>query len=100
MSGFKRELQEREDRDRVATSLAELAAQGVNVFCWCNRCGHNATLPIARLLGELGPHYAVPEIGVRLRCSGCGSKDVATRPDWPGLGQVTRHQKNNRTEER
>jgi hypothetical protein len=26
-----------------------------------------------------------------MRCSGCGSKDVAARPDWPSLGQIARH---------
>jgi hypothetical protein len=26
-----------------------------------------------------------------LRCTGCGGKDIATRPAWPGLGPVTSH---------
>ena len=91
MAGFKRrELAER-DRRLGAATLGELDAQGIAVFCWCNRCGHNAVLAIQPLIAALGPDYPVPEAGARLRCSSCGSKDVATRPDWPSLGQVTRH---------
>jgi hypothetical protein len=46
---------------------------------------------IERLVRELGPQFAVPEVGARMRCTGCGAKDVATRPAWPSLGQVARH---------
>ena len=91
MSKMKRQLQAEEDRRQKAITLGELSDQRVDVFCWCNRCSHNAVLSTARLLLEMGPAMAVPEIGGRLRCSGCGSKDVATRPAWPSLGQVTRH---------
>ncbi len=91
MAGFKRrELAER-DRRLGAATLGELDAQGVAVFCWCNRCGHNAVLATQPLIAALGPDYPVPDAGARLRCSSCSSKDVATRPDWPSLGQVTRH---------
>jgi hypothetical protein len=71
--------------------LGEIASNGIDVFCWCNRCGYNAVLHAERLVAELGPGFPVPEVGARLRCSGCGAKDIATRPAWPGLGQVTRH---------
>jgi hypothetical protein len=33
----------------------------------------------------------VPEIGVHMRCTACGAKDVAARPSWPSLGQVSSH---------
>jgi hypothetical protein len=79
------------DERRRATTLGQLAAQQVGVFCWCNRCGHNASLAAAQLITRLGPACPVPEVGAHLRCSGCGTKDVATRPDWPSLGQVARH---------
>ncbi|MCA8906624.1 MAG: hypothetical protein KDA64_01780 [Rhodospirillaceae bacterium] len=71
--------------------LGDLAAEGINVFCWCNRCGHNAVVDTAMLAARLGPSMPVPEVGAAMRCTGCGSQDVATRPDWPSLGQVTRH---------
>ena len=71
--------------------LGELATASVDVFCWCNRCGHHAIVPAASLTDQLGPQFPVPEIGARMRCSGCGAKDVATRPNWPSLGLVSRH---------
>ena len=91
MAGVKRGLLEDRDKRLRAITLGELLHEKVDVFCWCNRCGHNATLETLQLFGELGPAIPVPEIGARLRCSGCASKDVATRPAWPSLGQVTRH---------
>ena len=91
MASIKRHQIEAEERRLKASKLGDLAATEVGVFCWCNRCGHNAVVATGQLIGELGPGFPVPEVGTRMRCSGCGSKDVATRPDWPGLGQVTRH---------
>ena len=91
MARIKQQALEATDRRVKAVTLAELAQQGLGVFCWCNRCGHSATVATALLQAELGPDFPVPEVGARLRCSGCGSKDVATRPDWPGLGEVTNH---------
>lgn len=91
MSGIKRRWLEDEDRRHRAATLGEIAEAGVAVFCWCNRCSHNAVLETVRLIAELGPDFPVPEVGARLRCSGCASKDIATRPHWPGLGQVARH---------
>lgn len=92
MARLKEQWLKSEERRRPATTLAEIAKDEIAVFCWCNRCAHNAVLDSARLIAELGPDLPVPEIGARLRCSGCGSKDIATRPAWPGLGQVTRHE--------
>lgn len=91
MAAIKRGLLHGEERRLKASKLGDLARADVEVFCWCNRCGHNASLDSGRLAAEFGPSYPVPEVGAGLRCSGCGSKDVATRPDWPGLGQVTNH---------
>ena len=95
MGRMKRDAIDREERRRsrasAPTTLGDIAARGLAVFCWCNRCGHNAELPSERLAAELGPALPVPEVGARLRCSGCQSKDVATRPAWPSLGQVARH---------
>jgi hypothetical protein len=91
MAAIKRGQLDGEERRRRVSRLGDLAEAGVEVFCWCNRCGHNAVVETASLIGELGPAFPVPEVGARMRCSGCASKDVATRPHWPGLGQVTRH---------
>lgn len=95
MAGFKRAATAADDRrvraDARPMRLGDLLDQELDVFCWCNRCSHNGTLDRMLLLRQLGPAIAVPEIGARLRCSGCGSKDVATRPAWPGHGQITHH---------
>ncbi|WP_200339269.1 hypothetical protein [Rhodovibrio sodomensis] len=91
MGRIKESAQREVDARLGAATLGELAADGLGVFCWCNRCGHNAVLEIGRLLGELGAAFPVPEVGGRLRCTGCGGKDIATRPAWPGLGPVTSH---------
>jgi hypothetical protein len=81
-----------EERDRRATALGELEREAINIFCWCNRCGHNAVLPVDLFIAQLGPNFPVPDVGAHTRCGGCGGKDVATRPAWPSLGQVAHHQ--------
>jgi len=91
MGGVKRALLTEQDNARRPATLGDLADESIDVFCWCNRCGHNAVVPLATLIGQLGPAYHVPEIGVHMRCTGCGAKDVAARPDWPSLGQVANH---------
>lgn len=91
MAALKRNLQTRADRRLQATTLGDLAARDLGVFCWCNRCSHHASLTAATLAAQLGPHFPVPEVGGRLRCSSCGARDVASRPEWPSLGLVARH---------
>ena len=91
MAGIKRRQLAEEERGRRPARLGALADAGLDVFCWCNRCGHNAVVPTAQLMGQLGPAMAVPEIGAHMRCTGCGSRDIATRPHWPSPGQNTRH---------
>lgn len=91
MGGMKRDALSGEEDAHRPTTLGDLEAEGVDVFCWCNKCGHNAVLPIGTLIGPLGPEQPVPEIGVHMRCTACGAKDVAARPSWPSLGQVSNH---------
>ncbi len=91
MAGIKRALDRDLERDRRATTLADLAALGHDVFCWCNRCGHNAVLPTPLLAERLGAAMPVPDVGAHLRCTGCGTRDIATRPAWPSPGLVSRH---------
>lgn len=82
MGRMKRELIDREDHQLRAARLADLLRSKVGVLCWCNRCGHRAEAPATLLVAQLGPEFPVPEIGTRMRCGSCGSKDVATRPAW------------------
>lgn len=71
--------------------LGDLAQAGLDVFCWCNRCAHNAVVETAPLIRRLGSRMPVPEVGTRMRCTGCGAHDIATRPAWPSLGVITLH---------
>lgn len=74
-----------------AVTLGDLKHTRLDVFCWCNRCGHNAVLEIGLLIRRLGPALPVPQAAGRMRCTGCGARDVSTRPAWPSPGPVTRH---------
>jgi len=91
MGRLKDSVIDQEERARRAASLGDLVRAGIGVFCWCNRCGHNAEAATAMLSQQLGPAFPVPEIGTKMRCSSCGSKDIATRPAWPSRGQIARH---------
>lgn len=71
--------------------LADLTREGIDVWCWCEKCNHHAVVPTAELLARLGPGYPVPGLAARMRCSGCGSRDLHARPNWPSLGVIARH---------
>ena len=74
------------------TILRDLQEEGLNVFCWCNRCGHNAEVALPIFIERFGIHYPVPELGRAMRCKNCQAKDIATRPAWPSHGgQIARH---------
>ena len=91
MGRLKEETIRKEDQGRKAAQLGDIAAAGLQIFCWCNRCGHNSEVDSAMLVSKLGPAMPVPEVGARMRCSNCQSKDIATRPAWPTLGEVANH---------
>ena len=71
--------------------LVELAAQGLDVWAWCNECSHHAVLPISELTAKPGPDYPVPHVSRRTVCRECGSRDVEMRPDWPKTGVIAHH---------
>ena len=81
------------DEPRNPTTLADMIHEGLSIFCWCNRCGHNSNIDPVPLVTALGPLFPVPELGGRMRCSLCQARDIATRPAWPshGGGQIARH---------
>jgi hypothetical protein len=72
-------------------TLADLDHDGINLFAWCQRCHHNAVVPIARAVERFGGSTAV--LDVRARCSACGSTQVDIRPHYSaaGPGVVTSH---------
>lgn len=91
MGRIKRACLDKEEGQQRAATLGDLAQSNIDVFCWCNRCSHNSVVSITLLLGQLGPPLPVPEVGVHMRCSSCGAKDIAARPAWPSIGAVTLH---------
>ena len=44
----------------------------------CQKCKHTAVVNV----DSLPPDLPVPDVGLRLRCSACGGKDIDTRPNW------------------
>ena len=76
----------RESETRQPMCLHHLQEQNLRVFCWCNRCSHNAELEVDLLIERLGALYPVPELGIHLRCSHCNTQDVSTRPPGPAMG--------------
>ncbi|MDB3892442.1 hypothetical protein N9368_04935 [Alphaproteobacteria bacterium] len=92
MGGFKKQHTARSEPSNP-TNLGDLKKENLQIFCWCNRCGHNADIDVDPLISALGSLFPVPEIGGRMRCSSCQARDITTRPAWPsyGGGQIARH---------
>ncbi len=74
-------------------ALAYLRQEGLHLFVWCNGCSRNRSLPVGPLIAALGPDYPVPAAARRLRCTGCGGRDIESRPDWApeSPGVISRH---------
>ncbi len=64
-------------------TLAGLSAKRLDIYAYCNKCGHSAVVKTKTLLAKLGPLTAVPMVSRHLVCQACGSKDVGTPPSWP-----------------
>lgn len=82
MAGFKRQISADDPSSVRGMVLGALATQRADVYCLCQRCGHAAMVEAGQLTRQLGPAMPVAEVGARMRCGGCGSKDVATQPGW------------------
>ena len=82
MAGFKRQALVDDMSETATVSLCDLSNRQATVFCLCQRCGHAAMVDAGQLMRQLGPDMPVAEVGTRMRCRGCGSKDVATQPGW------------------
>ncbi len=91
--GWYKQQQTRSKDPENPVTLADMIQEGLSIFCWCNRCGHNGTVDPVQLKNVLGSLFPVPELGGRMRCSLCQKRDITTRPAWPnhGGGQITRH---------
>ena len=63
----------------VPMNLANMRENGVrSVEARCEACGREAVVNCDVLPAD----SAVSDIALRLRCSACGSKRIATKPDW------------------
>jgi hypothetical protein len=51
-------------------TLADLMAAPGELVAWCQRCHHDAVLPVAPVLARYGPTTPFPEVKGRFRCSG------------------------------
>jgi hypothetical protein len=78
-----------EGREIAPMPLSNMREHGVrSVDGTCEDCKHEAIINVDSLPDGL----YVPDVALRLRCSACGSKNIATRPDW------THHQAQIRSE--
>ncbi len=68
---------------RRPAKLDDLAMNNVGILCWCNKCRHRVSVPFGFAIALFGRDCPVPRIAHRLRCSKCGSRNVATFPDRP-----------------
>ena len=76
------------------TTLANMADEGLDIWCWCNGCCHHSVLATDMLIARLGHDQGVPGVAVHAYCGNYGSRDVETRPNWPTVGVVTQHAPN------
>jgi hypothetical protein len=61
--------------------MANIREQGINtLWASCQRigCGHEAKIDASRFPDNM----PVPDVGLRLRCSKCGGRNVTTIADW------------------
>jgi len=49
------------------------------IWCYCRDCGREREIDPATM--GLPPDFPVPDVGSRMMCSACGSRDVETKPE-------------------
>ncbi len=65
--------------------MREHGARSVVAICLNHRCGRLAIVNVEGWPDDM----AVPDVGLRLRCSECGGKDIKTIPDWSARKPLT-----------
>jgi hypothetical protein len=58
----------------MPATLANLITNDSDLRANCDACGRSELLDIPSLVAAYGEDMALPEIGQRLRCTGCGAK--------------------------
>jgi hypothetical protein len=75
---------QRRARDRDGSiiqpmTLANMRENGVrSISAMCETCQHEAVLNADSWPADI----PVPDIGLKLRCSACGGREIGTRPNW------------------
>jgi hypothetical protein len=60
-------------------TLSNMRENGVHsVVATCAKCRHEGVLDVQRWPADT----PVPDVGLKLRCSACGGRDIDTRPNW------------------
>ena len=73
--GWHKRLETKSNDPEHPATLADMIHEGLSIFCWCNRCGHNSTIDPVPLTNVLGSSFPVPELGGRMLCSLCKTTD-------------------------
>jgi hypothetical protein len=74
-----RRARDRDGKTIPPMTLANMRANGVrSILATCETCQHEAVLDADQWPDDL----PVPDVGLKLRCSACGGREIATRPNW------------------
>jgi len=78
-----RRARDRDGKIIEPMTLANMRENGVHsVVATCGKCQHEGVLDVQRWRADT----AVPDVGLKLRCSACGGCDIDTRPNWLDQG--------------
>lgn len=76
----------------MAWTVQKLIDERMTLYAWCNACHHNRTLDLMMLRERLGPGAPAmaSDLTPRLRCDGCGGRDVSLTyaPDTTPRGDI------------
>ena len=79
-----RRARDRDGKVIEPMTLANMRENGVHsVVATCAKCRHEGVLDVQRWPADT----PVPDVGLKLRCSACGGRDVETRPNWSDRGE-------------
>ena len=73
-----RRAYEADGREITPADIRNIRENGATALTATCACGHEAEVPLDRF----SPETFVPDAGLRLRCSACGRRGVATVPVW------------------
>ena len=55
--GWHKQQQTKSNEPDNPVTLADMIHEGLSIFCWCNRCGHNSTVDPVPLTNVLGSFF-------------------------------------------